>query len=35
VEIIPKSKEIQGITRDHFETLYSNKLQNLEKMDNF
>jgi hypothetical protein len=27
--------EIQGIIRDYFENLYSNKLENVEKMDNF
>jgi hypothetical protein len=28
-------KEIQGITSDYFENLYSNKLENLEEMDKF
>jgi hypothetical protein len=28
-------KEIQGIIRDYFEKLYSNKLENLEEMDTF
>jgi hypothetical protein len=27
--------EIHGIIRDYFENLYSNKLENLEKMDKF
>jgi hypothetical protein len=27
------SKEIQGIIKDYFENLYSNKLENLEEMD--
>jgi hypothetical protein len=27
--------EMQGIIRDYFESLYSNKLENLEEMDNF
>jgi hypothetical protein len=29
------TKEIQGIITDHFEMLYSNKLENLEDMDKF
>jgi hypothetical protein len=29
------NKEIQGIIRDYFETLYSNKLENVEEMDKF
>jgi hypothetical protein len=27
--------EIQGIIRDYYENLYSNKFENLEKMDKF
>jgi hypothetical protein len=27
--------EIQGLIRDYFENLYSNKFENLEKMDRF
>jgi hypothetical protein len=27
--------EIQGIIRDYFENLYSNKFENLEEMDRF
>jgi hypothetical protein len=29
------TKEIQGIIRDYFENLYSNKLEYLEEMENF
>jgi hypothetical protein len=29
------TKDIQGITRDYFENLYSNKLENLEEIDKF
>jgi hypothetical protein len=28
-------KEIQGIIRDYFENLYSNKLENLGEMEKF
>jgi hypothetical protein len=34
-KMITKIKEIQGIIRDYFENLYSNKFQNLEEMDKF
>jgi hypothetical protein len=34
-EITTNNKETQGIVRDYFENIYSNKLENLEKMDNF
>jgi hypothetical protein len=34
-EITKNTKEIQGIIRDYFENLYSNKLANLEEMDKF
>jgi hypothetical protein len=30
-EITINTKEMQGIIRDYFENLYSNKFQNLEK----
>jgi hypothetical protein len=33
--ITTNSKEIQGIIRDYFGKLYSNKLENLEEMDKF
>jgi hypothetical protein len=29
------TKEIQGIIRDYFENLYSNKFENLQEMDKF
>jgi hypothetical protein len=32
-EITTNNKEIQGIIRDFFENLYSNKLKNLEEME--
>jgi hypothetical protein len=34
-EITTNTKEIQGIIRDCFESLYSNKLENFEEMDQF
>jgi hypothetical protein len=34
-EITINTKETQGIIRDYFEHLYSNKLKNLEEMDKF
>jgi hypothetical protein len=34
-EIKANIKEIQGIITDYFENLYSNKLENLEKVDKF
>jgi hypothetical protein len=34
-EITINTMEIQGIIRDYFENLYSNKLENLEEMDKF
>jgi hypothetical protein len=34
-EIAAITKEIQGIVRDYFENLYSNKFENLEEMDKF
>jgi hypothetical protein len=34
-EITTNTKEIQGIIRDYFETLYCNKFENLEEMDKF
>jgi hypothetical protein len=34
-EITTNTKEIQGITRDYFENLYSNKLENLKETDTF
>jgi hypothetical protein len=29
------TKEIEGIIRDNFENLHSNKLENLKQMDNY
>jgi hypothetical protein len=34
-EITTNTTEIQGLIRDHFENLYSNKFENLEEMDKF
>jgi RNA-binding protein YlmH len=34
-EIITSTTEIQGIIRDYFENMYSNKLENLEEMNKF
>jgi hypothetical protein len=34
-EITTNTKGIQGIIRDYFENLYSNKLENPEEMDKF
>jgi hypothetical protein len=34
-EITTNTKEIQGIIRDYFENLYSNKLKTLEEMNKF
>jgi hypothetical protein len=34
-EITTNTIEIQGIIRDYFENLYSNKFENVEEMDNF
>jgi hypothetical protein len=34
-EVTKNTTEIQGIIRDYFENLYSNKFENLEKMDKF
>jgi flagellar biosynthesis chaperone FliJ len=34
-EITTNTKELEGIIRDYFENLYSNKLENLEEMDKF
>jgi glutamyl-tRNA reductase len=34
-EITKNTKEVQGIIRDYFENLYSNKLENLQEMDKF
>jgi hypothetical protein len=34
-EITTNTKEIQGVIRDYFENLYSNKFENLEEVDKF
>jgi hypothetical protein len=34
-KITTNTKEIQGIIRDYFKNIYSNKLENLEEMDKF
>jgi hypothetical protein len=34
-EITTNTMEIQGIIRDYFENLYSNKFENLEEMNRF
>jgi hypothetical protein len=34
-DITTNTMEIQGIIRDYFKNLYSNKLENLEEMDKF
>jgi hypothetical protein len=34
-EITTNTTEIQGLIRDNFESLYSNKFENLEEMDRF
>jgi hypothetical protein len=34
-EITTNTEEIQGIIRDYFDNLYSNKLENFEEMDKF
>jgi uncharacterized protein YhaN len=34
-EITTNSKKIQGINREYFENIYSNKLENLEEMNKF
>jgi hypothetical protein len=34
-EIITNTNDIQGIIRHYFENLYSNKFENLEKIDKF
>jgi hypothetical protein len=35
MEITINTKEIEGIIRDYFENLYSNKLENLEETDKY
>jgi hypothetical protein len=34
-EITTNTNQIQGVIRDYFENLYSNKLENREEMDKF
>jgi RNA-binding protein YlmH len=34
-DIVTNTKEVQGIIRNCFENLYSNKLENQEEMDKF
>jgi hypothetical protein len=34
-ELTINTKEIQGIIRDYYENLYSNKLETLEEIDKF
>jgi hypothetical protein len=34
-EIIPNTTEIQEIIRDYFQSLYSNKFENLEEINRF
>jgi hypothetical protein len=34
-DIITNTSEIQEITREYFENLYSSKLENLDEMDKF
>jgi hypothetical protein len=34
-EVTTNTKEIQGIIRDYFKKLYSNKLENCEEMNSF
>jgi hypothetical protein len=34
-DITTNTKEIQGIIREYFENLYSNKFENLEEMEKF
>jgi hypothetical protein len=34
-DITTNTKEIQGIIRDYFDNLYSNKLESLDEMDKF
>jgi pantothenate kinase len=34
-EVTTNTKEIQGINRDYFENLYTNKFENLEEVNKF